>query len=81
MDIDKAAHPLTKMKLAIVNRTAFLYLEGKLINIANIVSIVPSYKTENRTMIYVSTSDKALAFETPVGTITEFLISMSDDYE
>ena len=69
------------MKLAIVNQIAFLYVEGKLINIANIVSVVPSYKNDNRTMIYVNTSDKALAVETPVGEITEFLLDMSDEYE
>ena len=66
------------MHLTIVNKKAFLYLEGKLISLDVIVSIVPSYKVDNRTMMYLSTTDKALAFETPVGEISQFLREVCD---
>ena len=67
------------MHLTIVNKKAFLYLEGKLISLDAIVSIVPSYKVDNRTMMYLSTTDKALAFETPVGEISQFLREVCDE--
>ena len=67
------------MQLIIVNKKAFLYLEGKLVSLKNIVSLVASHRHDNRTMMYLDTTDKALAFETSVGEGTQVLADVSDE--
>ena len=67
------------MQITILNNVPYLYLEGKVINLTHVVSMVPSYK-KDVTMIYVTTSDKALSFTTPVKEIHDFLIDCEDYY-
>ena len=62
------------MRLITIESETFLYIDGKLINIKFIVSVVPSYKSDNqRTMIYISTSDKAIAIDPTPGELLQFL--------
>ena len=67
------------MQIATLNNVPFLFLEGKVINLAYVVSIVPSYK-KDVTMIYVTTSEKALSFTTPVKEIHDFLMECETYY-
>jgi len=69
------------MRLVTIEGETFLYIDGKLINLKFIVSIVPSFKSNNaRTMIYISTSDKAIAIEGTPGEVLQFLEEEADEF-
>lgn len=69
------------MRLVTIENETFLYIDGKLINMKFIVSVVPSFKSNSqRTMVYISTSDKAIAIEDTPGTVLQFLEEVSDEF-
>ena len=68
------------MKICDIKGNTFLEVEGKVINIKYVVSIVSSYKAQT-TMVYVSTSDKAIAIENHSPTdIHDFLRDVEEEF-